>query len=421
MMKRVLLILLALLMLLACACNGAKTGEGNAAPGAPEETADAASPAPDTRETYTITIQSENNTITGWISSEDTDATLFNLDDLGICQVRLDVNGNAQSMAVHFPLPAAVTADSVASARLRLTQAEGADVSAITATAISHTWTFAELSWENFAEGVTGAPSRAGQVDEGAYVLDITDIVKAWLAGDCANYGVLLQKTVPGNGASFYTGFGMELTQFPALEVEVFKPEAEVRYAKFDYTPQEEGNCFSYALRDLAPVYYDTLITDTPEFQRTYDAGGLEAALQYMKEACFNYIEANKEALGIESFRELTGFDDAIDASTEYRVALRIGFRERNGADGIQVAEDFDYHLKAQTADGGWAEKTPGEASRQSPGANALVDPGKFPWDESFMWGYEKWNDFYDSGTVYFAVTKPGEAFTRHISAQEQA
>jgi hypothetical protein len=79
----------------------------------------------------------------------------------------------------------------------------------------------------------------------------------------------------------------------------------------------------------------------------------------------------------------------------------------------IRVDQDFDYHLRVQLTDGSWAEKTPGEPSQITPGSNGKTDPGIYPWDESFMWGYEKWADFYTSDTVYFAVVKSTDAFTR--------
>jgi hypothetical protein len=199
-----------------------------------------------------------------------------------------------------------------------------------------------------------------------------------------------------------------------------YKPNESGRsYGKYGYTAQDDGNCLSYSLRDTGAIFYDDLVADTAAFQKIYDEGGTGAALPYFKALCFDYIEQNRETLQIESIRELSGFDAKIDPTKEYRVALRIGFRDHSLPEGIQVEQDFDYHLRVQLTDGSWAEKTPGESSRIAPGSNAALDPGTYPWDESFMWGYEKWNDFYTSDTVYFAVTKSTDSFTFHSDASK--
>jgi hypothetical protein len=64
--------------------------------------------------------------------------------------------------------------------------------------------------------------------------------------------------------------------------------------------------------------------------------------------------------------------------------------------------------------DGSWAEKLSGDHSRLTAGSNAELDPSKYPWDSAFQWGYEKWNDYYNSDPVYFAVTKTTDDFTSH-------
>jgi hypothetical protein len=176
----------------------------------------------------------------------------------------------------------------------------------------------------------------------------------------------------------------------------------------------------SYALRDTSGIFYDDLFSadDTAAFQAIYDEGGTDAALQFVKEKVFAYIDKNQQALGVSSYREIDGFDAPIDTATEYRVCLRVGFRDRSFPEGIQVDQDFDYHFKVQLEDGTWAEKTPGEPSRVCPGTHAGLDVARFPWDESYLWGYERWNDFYDSGAVYFAVTKDGDAFTQHMAGE---
>jgi hypothetical protein len=189
------------------------------------------------------------------------------------------------------------------------------------------------------------------------------------------------------------------------------------KFGKFGFEPQEDGNCMSYALRDLDAIAYGDLIDDTRAFQAAYDAGGADAALQYAKRQAMAYVERHKAALLIESFREIDGFQAAIDADAEYRIAMRAGFRDRDARPGIQVDTDFDYHFMLQVSDGSWAEKMPGEPSRLAPGSNHALDPGRHPWTQGYVWGHLKRNDYYAGDTAYFAVKKASAAFTEHKKA----
>jgi hypothetical protein len=189
------------------------------------------------------------------------------------------------------------------------------------------------------------------------------------------------------------------------------------RFGKFGYEAQEDGNCMSYALRDRDMILYDDLIDDTPAFQASYDTGGIGGALQYLKNRVSDYVERHSAELQIGGIREIDGFRAPIDENEEYRIAMRIGFRDRNMPLGIQVDSDFDYHFWAQVSDGSWAEKTPDESSRLAPGSNSGLNPGKYPWNQGYMWGYDKWNDYYTSDTIYFAVKKTTAAFTSHRGA----
>jgi hypothetical protein len=81
-------------------------------------------------------------------------------------------------------------------------------------------------------------------------------------------------------------------------------------------------------------------------------------------------------------------------------MALRVGYHEADGE------TDFDFHYRAQIADGSWAEKLPSVPSHVVPGSNAALDPASHPWDANYEWGYEKWDNYYDSPIVFFAITK---------------
>lgn len=364
--------------------------------------------------TMTVGIQDEGDTITAGISEENPTRSPSELEDLSLMETGGSTAGRRLAALVRCPLPTGVTAENVVSAYLYLKHS-GGDEPSLRAGIALKSWVFSDVTWEYLAGAVqpdeTAVSVPSGK-DVGWDKIEVTGIVRAWLAGEYANYGFVLEETRDGKNTVYYSGSGLDPTAYPKLEVTYTPDHSGQSYGKYSYTAQNNGNCLSFALRDTDGIFYDDLITDTAAFQKVYDEGGESAALSYFKDICLAYIERNKDALQIESIRELSGFDAEIDTAKEYRVALRIGFRDRSVSPGIQVDQDFDYHLRAQLTDGTWAEKTPGESSRIVPGSNAKLDPGKHPWDESFMWGYEKWNDFYTSDVVYFAVTKATDAFT---------
>ncbi len=44
------------------------------------------------------------------------------------------------------------------------------------------------------------------------------------------------------------------------------------------------------------------------------------------------------------------------------------------------------------------------------------VSPGRYPWDGTLEWGYEKYTGVHTSKIIYFAVTKDADGFTGHKS-----
>lgn len=364
----------------------------------------------------TITVQSPDNTPSAWLTSGD-EASLSSM-DLTQLVIGTDDDGATRAVLLWLPLPAAIPTESVQSATLSLLPTKG-DTPAVRAGRATQLWTLQNATWDTMHTAVDQLTAPGTLDADGWYTIDVTDIVKAWLSGDASQYGFLLQGDGTGGLSLLYSGTNTQPAQCPKLTV-TYAPQTEpTRYGRFDYTEQAVGNCLAYALRDTSPIYYDALIQDTSAFQAAYDDGGESGALAYFANQVFEYISTHQEALGIAAFRRLDAYDSEIDVTREYRVGLRIGFHERNGVDGIQVDEDFDFHLRAQLADGSWAEKVPAEPSRVTPGSNAGADIGKDPWDQSFLWGYEKWSAYYDSDVVYFAVEKSTDAFTQHKPVEE--
>ncbi|GHU82474.1 hypothetical protein FACS1894196_0850 [Clostridia bacterium] len=362
-------------------------------------------------------IGSESSVVSSWVTEEVPDQNVFAFD----ASPEVMPVGGARHALVRIDMPWGISDKALDKAYLCLLQS-GGETPKLTISPINMVWSYGNVTWQDSlgTDGFRDAASDADAQKNGDWVkIDVTAYVKGVLSGERPNYGLVLSQAE--GESTFYSAFASDEALLPKLEIAYDKAEAEEVFGQYEYTAQEFGNCLSFALRDTSGIYYDALFTqaDTAPFQKAYDEGGVNTALQFVKEKVFAYIDNNLQSLNIASYREIDAYDAPVDPDTEYRVCLRVGFRDRSFPEGIQVDQDFDYHLKAQTRDGTWAEKTPGEASRIVPGTHAGVNPALFPWDESYLWGYEKWNDFYDSDAVWFAVSKAGEGFTEHKPVEE--
>jgi hypothetical protein len=209
---------------------------------------------------------------------------------------------------------------------------------------------------------------------------------------------------------------------FPFLEVTGQASDRALAYGKFGYTGMplpgtavdEGGNCLSYVLRDTDMILVGDLDVDFGEMNRLYDESGEDAVVDYLAARVADYVDAHKNGLQISRFRRLEDFTSDIDAKTEYRVALRVGAKVEPGSKAdLEARGAFDYHFRAQLNDGQWAQKFPLDASEIIPGSGPGVSPGKYPWDSALQW-LSKFQSYYTSKVVYFAVTKDTDAFTRH-------
>jgi hypothetical protein len=395
-------LLLAASLLTACAPGGATPAA------TPSET-----PAP--QNDVTVTVQDAEYTAAAHITELEPDAFAGSAGSLELAEIGRGADGVRSDALFRFPLPANIPGENVRSAFFYIRYSEG-DVPNLRASEVNGSWNTITATWIDCAPLISPVSASGASEDAGGgwYQIDVTELVRGWLSWERNNNGFAIEETRDGARAAFYSVFAEDVSNCPKLVITYAPNEDTTRYGKFAYEPQQLGNCMSYALRDRDMILYDALF-DTPVFQSAYDAGGIDAALTYVKGEVLDYINAHSDTLEIASVRELDAYDAEIDAATEYRIALRIGFRDRSFPEGIQVDEDFDYHFWAQLADGSWTEKTPQEPSRLVPGSNADTDPGAFPWHQGYMWGYEKWNDYYTSGVVYYAVTKTTDAFTAHM------
>ncbi|GHU63431.1 hypothetical protein FACS189418_6700 [Clostridia bacterium] len=365
----------------------------------------------------TLWISGENEVVTAILDEMNPEKNLMDMDDLtlmGIGGVKQGEDTFRNLALVRLPLPANVLASQIKSAFLYVKKHSG-DAVTFQAGAVAENWITNRINMLEFEKQNYQLESALSEADEDDwYKIDVSLIVQDWLLGNKNNYGFVLETSDLNGIAQFYSAYGEDFDNYPKLRVDYEERIQEEFYGKYEFVEQSDGNCLSFALRDTSGIYYEDLFENTEEFQNVYETSGLPGILTYFRDICLAYIEENKETLGISSIRQLNGEDEKISADEEYKIALKIGVRDSTAPSGIQVDGDFDYHLRVQLKDGSWAEKTPGEKSRVVPGSNQEINIGQYPWDSSYLWGYEKWSEYYTSDTIYFAVKKSTDDFTKH-------
>jgi hypothetical protein len=374
-------------------------------------------------------VQDDANIVCAWISAAEPHDSLGLMYDPSILKFGRDTEGEPTVSLLRFALPADILDDEVQAARLVLKSAESTVFlpETISVGAVKKDW---DMGWVNYAEFQQFLPSEQSiqvtTLDDGYFAVDVTDIVKSWLRADLGNNGFALVGTKSGETYSVYSSYTENKDFIPRLEVDYQQGERDV-YGKFDYSQQMDGNCLSYALRDTDGIYHDALSIDYDKWVELYyggkdasdgEEGDINAVLPDMTQKVLDYVNDHAESLKISEIRVLDRFDDYIDPANEYRVALRLGARDSGGEIGVIDAGDFDFHLQAQLRNGSWAEKMPQDPSRIVPGSHAGLSPQKLQWDTSPMWGNDKWNNFYTSQAVFFAVTKDSDNFTSHLGGE---
>ncbi|MDR1292107.1 MAG: DNRLRE domain-containing protein [Clostridiales Family XIII bacterium] len=372
--------------------------------------------------TKTFEAQGSDIVVTAWLSQSTPGTSVSLLKDSSYIQVGVANDGKNSVGLAHFELPAGVTAGEVTKATLLLKKKSGAAPS-VKVGAATVDWSPGGVTWNEmkgkttYAKQATLLKAQSG----GWYAADVTKTVKSWLSGKTNNLGFALKGTRKGSVTAFVSAYAKNAKDYPALKI-TYKDKTQAKsYGKYGYTKQGEskGNCFSYAMRDTDAIFLDDILTQDQKRQfQSLSNKSAKAGLNYFKQRVFDYIDAHKKELGVESWRELSSYTKAYDPDKEYLAVMKTGFVEKGYGRGpggaYNVDEDFDYHWRVRLNDGRWAEKLPGVASRVTPGSNRSYNAAKYPWDSNYMWGYQKFNGFYNSSPTYIAVTKSTGGFTSH-------
>jgi hypothetical protein len=370
----------------------------------------------------TSVTQGSDIVVTSWLSESDPKENVSMLSDISYMQVGVSKKGKDSVGLVHFDLPAGITPDEVVGAKLLLKKKSG-DTPDVEVGIAEKAWSFATVSWREM-KGKTKYAKRAPQLKaQGGdwYAADVTKIVKNWLAGKADNFGFALKGKRNGNVTKFVSALVKNKKNYPALKITYKNKKLKKSYGKYGYTkqPMSKGNCFSYAMRDTDEIFTVDILTAAQyvEFQDIANKS-LPSALNYFKQRVCDYINAHQAKLGIKSWRVLSSYKDKYDPKTEYLVAMKIGFLENGYGSGpggsYDVENDFDYHWRVRLKDGRWAEKITHTKTRIVPGSNPSCNSAKYPWDSNYLWGYTRFNGYYNSKPVYFAITKSTNDFTAH-------
>ena len=171
-------------------------------------------------------------------------------------------------------------------------------------------------------------------------------------AGLFAIQGLLLAAcTLLLSGCAAKTDYG---------EASTYKPTTSTKY-----------NCYAYALG---------------ETEWKYVGGSPDAVQDFSVENVAQMVLDDAKADG-RSMRIIDSYDSPINPN-EYRIALR--------------TSEADYHFMLQHSDGSWSHKSSSLPSRLIAGDN----PSEIAWDGYAKTGRVICNNYHDSKTVYFAVTK---------------
>ena len=373
----------------------------------------------------TIWITQDGNTT--WFS-EDADAPYEYCSDSKTIRVGKSPDGGDVFALIRMALRGDWLSEEVTGARLFLKVAEGTPPNGINVGTVAKSWSPATVS-RDMAKTVISENSFAltemRSEKDGWVSIDVTDTVKSWLCGEIPNRGFAL---FPGDDealgvfVSGTPGESLNINEAPRIIINGAISNRSNSYGRFGFTKQPEqgitdpifgGNCLSYALRDINGITFEDLPFDLDYMNRIFFESGENGVLDYTAAIIEDYVEANKEGLQISNFRRIDNFDSPINAEEEYRIILRVS---ANATPELPMSErgGYDFHLWAQLRDGRWTQKSPSVFSSIIPGTGPGISPLKFYWDAGDVWGIERWQEWYTSDGIYYAVTKDTDEFTCH-------
>jgi hypothetical protein len=324
-----------------------------------------------------------------------------------------------------MPLKGDWLADEITGARLFFKISEGTPPNEIYIGTVAKSWgnTLQRGDLKSVVRENSLVLTEVKHENNGWVSMDVTDMVVDWLRSEIPNRGFALFPSDENALGVFVSGMLAPISDAPRIVVSAKMSKRPLIYGKFGFTKQPEqgdiepmlgGNCLSYALRDLdGMLYFGDYDFDYDELNRILAESGENGVLEYVAALIEETVETRKEKLQISNFRRIDDFDSPIDPKKEYRIMLRVSAK---GTPELPMSDrgGFDFHLMAQLNDGRWTQTNPNIFSEIVPGTGPGICPVKFFWDAGEIWGIERWQEWYTSDAVYFAVTKETDEFTKH-------
>lgn len=266
---------------------------------------------------------------------------------------------------IKFDLPN-ISSSSVTNANIALEKESGATPSLVANKVIS-SWGSSWLTWTDMASFTSEVSSgNSYQYSGNWYRMDVTDMVKAWLAGSYPNYGVVVRsnsETTNGTGTLFYS----------SDSVSPHRPELNITYGSESSGGGITVNRVSSSYADTAP-YREFIKSKANCYGYALHVYSTDETLDHAYQYPGDFTSA--AALNHSIINEYTGADGSGQANLEYLknriysgiandLALFGGYEYTNttiavtaGYRTIALAlRNNDFHFYMRHDDGTWSHK----------------------------------------------------------------
>ncbi|MBR4435453.1 MAG: DNRLRE domain-containing protein [Clostridia bacterium] len=140
-----------------------------------------------------------------------------------------DSTYNTRRTYIKFDLPAAIPANAITNAYIRIKKYSSGNAPSVKAYRVTGNWTSSTINWNNKPNFTTAnASGTAVLTSNNWYKLTVTDIVKQWYAGTYNNYGFMLKNSTESGAANWATFYSSDA---PSPN----KPELRITYSGNNY------------------------------------------------------------------------------------------------------------------------------------------------------------------------------------------
>lgn len=308
-----------------------------------------------------------------------------------------DSNYYVRRSFIRFNLSATVPSNFITSACLRIRRNSNGYNPSIKAYRVTGSWTSSTINWNNKPSTTILYASDTATLDTNNwFLLDVSKIVKRWYTGEYQNYGFMLRDATE-SGTGYWSTFYSSDAASPN------KPELVIRYITYygsrPYQQVNSGsvNCMGYALEyDLYIDNTELGLTESSLYSK--NLADIHDTIRNAAETWMNNHLYDPNNPSTKYWQSIDRFDDDIQNGW-FRVALRVGFKDKNYNGVLDSGEPCDYHWWYQTNNnsGQWAEKMASNPSNAIANSS-FMDPATLPWS----WG--GYDYFYTSEPSYYKI-----------------